>query len=452
MRQRLGATPPGARLAYAPSPLPTPWLYGIHTLGASFDHRSQSWTPTPIPSRRWFADLQPTGHRVRFGGHLQPGWSQLPIPMLSRLVGAPQAVDGTPIEAEPTEPWGTQRVFVPGSTPVEVHFTVELLEAPPLTAGQALTGLPTDLLQPVLARRDLPHPALRRWLEREATIPRSPWERALSVQSFVRANYRHDEGFLDDPQVHQALAALRPGVGYHHLELLHASHDDEHLGRGICYELNSLVVELLRHLRVPALVASGWIFDLGVVDRPDHLFAVVITPTAAGPCLMPIDGSSGAHGPMPILPHHRDAPSTFPTSTPAPTPIDSPWSFPDVRTTDVNANIDALRAAEELRLRREAALLFDAIALISRVHGQPLPDPILALRTDAPSIPADALAARLRQLVTSLLGDPDLVQPMLRLLRGDLHRVNDLEPPVQELVRRGYARVQTVAVYAVEAV
>ena len=48
-----------------------------------------------------------------------------------------------------------------------------------------------------------------------------------------------------------AVRRLRDGKGNHHLSLLHASADGEVLGRGVCYELNILIAELLRHLMVP---------------------------------------------------------------------------------------------------------------------------------------------------------------------------------------------------------
>src|SRR5205085_439396 len=131
-------------------------------------------------------------------------------------------------------------------------YRVELLEAPPMAGGAGrVQGLPR-LRRPTTERSELPAEA-RRWLERIEAAALPDWERAVAARDFVQRHYVYDEHFLDRPEVRARLTRLEPGRGQHHLRLLHASQAPGVLGRGICYELNLQLVELLRHLQVPAM-------------------------------------------------------------------------------------------------------------------------------------------------------------------------------------------------------
>jgi transglutaminase-like putative cysteine protease len=89
---------------------------------------------------------------------------------------------------------------------------------------------------------------------------------------------------------------LRKGHGNHHLQLLHANADHRYLGRGVCMELNSMVVEMIRHLGLPAAVATGWCFKNKNVTDPDHLFAVAFVRSPVGVCPLPLEAATGEGG------------------------------------------------------------------------------------------------------------------------------------------------------------
>jgi transglutaminase-like putative cysteine protease len=471
----LAATPSAARLAFDPGRLPPPYAYAVHALGTTFDPATQTWHSDDLPPGDLFTG-RPSGRTVVFHGRLLPGVSHLPVPLYGRLRRPPQVVDGPQGALEPlSDPPDRPRVLVRHTAPVTVRYEVELLEPPVLTAREARIDAP-PLTVPTLSRAQLPW-RVRRWIDQLEREHRTPWEAAIAAQAFVQRFYRYDERFKDRPEVRRRRAALPRGAGNHCLALLHASSDGDVLGRGICYELNVMVVELLRHLGIPSLVATGWVLDEGRIDRPDHLFALALVSSPTGRGVLPLDAAVGDHGPRRPLggwdqtgaaglePHptgpHRvpgiepaRVPGIEPTRVPGiepsrpPVPgFAGPWSIAPAGKVrdDLEDHLASLRAAERVRLEEDAVVLERAIRLICAVQDVEEPSILEALR--APGVvPADRVF-RLRLEAERLLRDPERVGTLVRLLRGEFQQMMAVPPEVQELVKLGLARVVTAPVY-----
>jgi hypothetical protein len=93
-----------------------------------------------------------------------------------------------------------------------------------------------------------------------------------------------------------------------HVAALHAGGDGRHLGRGVCYELNVLLCELLRRLEVPAAIATGWTFSGGALAEPDHLWAMALLPSPEGPRWLPLDAATTRAGRPLQLPRRPPGP------------------------------------------------------------------------------------------------------------------------------------------------
>ncbi len=328
-RARAAAGDADAVFVYRPADLPPPYLYAVSALGASFDARHQRWLPAGA-YHGWVRELRPSGHRVVFQGRLPPGSHQLPVPLYGRMAGN-IGVDAPPelIGKTRRDVHGQIVLEILSAAPVAVRYQIDLLEVPEIGAAPGIERPRVDgrLLAPTLAPRRLPR-EVRAWLAGQRA-QRPAWEKAVAVADFVKSRYLYDDGFLERPEVRAARARLRLGSN-HHLELMHAAGDDRWLGRGVCYELNLMVVELLRHLRVPAMAATGWVLDEGRLIDADHLFALAVVGSAAGPVLLPLDASAGSRGPF-RLPRRTRAPEV-----PAPSGSWRAWGWsgsPPCRTT-----------------------------------------------------------------------------------------------------------------------
>ncbi len=458
-RRRVAGIEPATRLRFAPQALPPPHLYAVHTLGVEFDPDGQGWRDRSVLTGRPVARAVPSGHAVAFQGALLPGESSLPLPLYSVLRGGVQVLDQPECDVEVlgVSPGGRLRVRNPATFPVMVRYEAELLRPPPLAGALEESPPPGELLRTTVARRALPRP-VDQWLSDEAGRGRPAWERALAVQEFVRANYRYEERFRERPGVRERIPRLRAGEGNHHLDLLHAAGGDGFLGRGVCHELNLLVVELLRHLGVPAMPAAGWLLDGGSVDRPDHLFALALLPAAGGDALVPLDASVGERGPRAPLGPRPEPPAretavdpwALPRLPDVP-PVAGPWSIPAAGRqpeAETEARLDALRAAEREALDRESALLGAGIRLACAVRGIPLPADLDALERGEGIDPHDRIR-RLLDAAQRILGDAELAGAWLGVFRGDFRGMQDVPLPVQRLVRMGLARVESEPRYSI---
>ncbi|MCB9713009.1 MAG: transglutaminase domain-containing protein [Myxococcales bacterium] len=426
-------------LLHQPAELPAPYRYVVHTLGVDFEVGSQRWHPRALPSLGGLYQGERSGAMVAFAGTLAPGRSVVPIPLFGDIVRM-EVVDADPSLVRPLgrSPGGSAIVEVHGERSVRIRYDVALRRPPVLTEGRAASW---PALPPTVPRDRLPRP-VREWLERNASAERGAWEQARRVEAFVQRHYLYDLEFRERPEVERAARELRPGEGNHHLELLHASGDAQTLGRGVCYELNTLVVELLRHLGIPAMVANGWMLDEGFADRPDHLFALAVVPSAAGTCLIPLEASTGPRGP--VRPLAGAAPpdvSLAPHARPTIADPGGGWSGAVLpgpeREVAVDEHVHTLHRLLRAELDRELAALRRVIRIAEAARGQ---DVSLSLGDDVTS---------LRQRAIQLLGDPARLPPMLAVIRGDYDHAPEIPEVVQALARDGLATVQAVPSYRV---
>lgn len=468
----LRAQPPSAQLRFEPGRLPSPYLYAVHSLGVVFNPLTQTWEdpdavdPWSVVQR---SDLPPTGRLVQFEGVLAPGDNLLPLPLFARLSGRVQLFGHSDAAHSRVGPAGPGRlvVQVAGSEPLRVRYQAALREAPSLTHSEDLPSLPSQWLQPTLHRKQLPE-EVQDFLRTQKRQHRSAWTRALAVQSFVQWRYRYDRHMLGRPEVRAARQRLHTGQGHHHLELLHLTGDDAALGYGSCYELNVLIVELLRHLGVAALAASCWVLDEARIDSPDHLVALAILASSAGPCPLPLDASVGPAGPRRALASSRPElplppvgpladPLTGPmteVTTAAPTAsaqppiaaVPGPWSAgaSSAAARSLAAVLDSARAEEDQREAQTAELLLQALERVSERLGRRQRD-VAALATLSPAQRSVVLRLRLREL----LGGDHLIGPLLAVLRGELAQVEALTPELEELSTLGVIATRPLRLYQI---
>lgn len=397
-------------LEFSPCPVPRPHLYAAHCLAGSFDAASQRWLAVAPEQLRGLVEGEPTGRMITFQGQIGAGVNRLPLPFFTRLVGG----------------GGGHQLVVQRKESGPFRYQVELLAPPRLVAGEVQA--PGAWLKPTLPLAELPR-EVQDWVAR--VRPLAPWERALAAEEFVQLHYAYDPDHLEHPEARRKLAGLRPGQGNHHLALLHARRSPGFLGHGICYELNVMLAELLRHAGVPSLVATGWALDEGRVDRPDHLFAVALL---AGPVLMPLDGSFARTGPL--------RPSGGGTAPPRGTALPvagGAWAGAPGRSSsglaEVRAREEAL-GSEELELHARAL----RVAL-----GGKAPDLFLQAALQS-GLPREERLQRLQHGLRGLLGSPELAAALVRVVAGDYQQVLRLPPLVEELVQRGLCQVEDLPV------
>ena len=363
--------------ATAPRQLPPPWLYGPNLIADHFDPRTQHWTAERIDPA-WSAPAAEASHRLSLAGRLPAGESVLPVPLYGRLL----SVDAHPASLVIRTPGGLPLIST--TTHADVRCEIALDGPPDFSHATEVHG-PSMLLRPTVPDTELP-------AECHALVDRigglGPLDRALAIRDFIRASYRYDPTRFEDPRLAAWLKRLSAGRANAQLAALHAGRDARHLGAGVCYELNVLAVELLRRASIPAAVATGWVFDRGQVDEPDHLWAMALLGTPAGPRWLPIDASTTREG-RPLRVRPRLAArwgARLPERSPEP-PKPASWSnrpaHPEV--------------AEPIPL----ADLMRVVQHVSRLTGEDLTDEV-------------ALRSRCR----ALLADPETAARLLDLLKG----------------------------------
>lgn len=474
-----------AQLRYTPPKLPAPYLYAVRALGGAFDAETQRWGSPRLDGTDFTKGLRPSGHTVIFEGQVAPGLSVLPRPLYSRLRAAPRLLDGTADQLDLlTLPDGVQGVRVHGERPLRLHYEVELLEVGAVTQFRGNLSAPPQLLAPSLPLSKLPD-EVQAFVEERRRLGGPAWEAALAVQGFVQWRYAYDLEFRTRPEVEAQAARLRPGRGNHHYQLLHAGADGTFLGRGTCFELNMLVVELLRHLGVPALLAGGWALDQGWIDRPDHSFGLAVVWSSSGPCLLPVDATKGPQGPRRLLPgigepaplitvDGASAPAQQAgaggggvaagaplVSAPPVPPVPGPWSadevLPGPGPADAGEKAGAgrfdevlaeLSAAEARRYLRDSELSLRALLLVCRKTGRAVPDEVTELARQ-PALPPTERAARLRAALELVLGDTEQAAALLLILRCGEQQVTVLSPALEALAGLGILQVRAVPQFQV---
>ena len=418
-----------AALVFDPPRLPVPFMYAVQVIGTQFDADTQSWLPGQPLVGGDLAPQRPRGQRVVFEGRVEPGRSQLPMPLHSRLHAAPSRVGGGELRWQATADPARLEIDLDGDEAAHVRYEVELSGLPRLAHATGGVHTPAQLTTPTMDRHAFPIEVWR--FVEEQGHRASLWERAVAVQTFVQRRYLYDDAFLERADVRAAMRKLRDRDN-HHLQVLHASAGDSFLGRGICYELNTMVVELCRHLDVPAMVATGWVLDAGRVDRPDHLFALAVLPSPDGACLYPLDAATGDAGPRRPL-------ALVPTGpqTPAP-PSDIGWAVPAAARADV-ANldevIDDVRREEELLFATELSVLEAALDALGVRRGATQGSPVERIGS-------------LRRTLGRALGSEAAVEVLLRVARGGA-RYARVTPELELLAGRGLVRVHAEEVFEV---
>ncbi|MBX9668673.1 MAG: hypothetical protein K2X93_13690 [Candidatus Obscuribacterales bacterium] len=295
-----------ARMHFSPGRLPAPHLYAVQKVGINFNPVLQNWTFGRSAGALFQTQGRPSGRIVSFSGSLFAGKSRLPIPLYSHLSGGVIVGDGI-LKGISFDEFGPI-VDLAGSGAISVSYEVEIQELPSLSDNNGpKPPLDKALTTPTVKLPQLPN-ALVEWITQTLDNPVSDWSKALAAQEFVRSHYQYDGAFTELSSVKDRRAKLSFLSGNHHLEILHASYDDRVLGRGVCYELNVLLVEILRHLKIPSCIAIGWVLDEGVIDLADHLFALALVTSSDGSCIMPLDAAATDRGPIHTVPR-RNFPS-----------------------------------------------------------------------------------------------------------------------------------------------
>ena len=410
--------PPVSGLFHQPRVMPRPYLYAVHTFAADFDAQNQCWVPLDVSQLSGFAQGHPGGRSLPFQGTLLPGLSRLPLPMYTRLDGSIESSGKIGIRRGPLG-----EVLVKAESTVQVHLQVEVLH-PPRPLDLEVEGVPAGWRLPTLAR--LPQEAAAMVAAQRG---RSPWERALAAQEFVQTHYAYDAGFGDSPAAQAVLRRPHGGIGHRRLDVLHAGRNQEYLGAGVCYELNAMLCELLRHLGLPSLLATGWVLDEGFLEFPDHVFALAVLQSVDGPCLLPLDGTSSTQGPLRQMkrrtpPHNPMAGVRPPAEPPGIWAVTGP-----LRQVDES---QLLRSQEDQLLREELSCYREAVALL--------------LKRPAPQ---QASLSELQNILRQHLPSPEVAAALVRLVAGDYQSLVSLPPAVEELVRLNLAEVQTVPVLQV---
>ena len=296
--------------AFSPSRLRLPWTYAPKIIADHFDSQSQRWMSRVLdPS--WLRGAGRQRSVLTLQGRVPIGNVVLPMPTSSRLLG----FDGAPDARVVVSSSGQTLLIAP--TEVEVTLHVALDQPAPFDQAAPCPSPPRELLVQAVPDEELPREVLD-FVSDCVSSEGSSFERALQVREFVRDRYRYDPSYMGDPALAKWLRSVSDGRASMHIAALHAGRDARHLGRGVCYELNSLVCELLRRVGVPAAVAVGWTLDRGFLSEPDHLWAMALLPTPLGYRWLPVDASatrdgrplharsSKAAGPWRVPPQARD--------------------------------------------------------------------------------------------------------------------------------------------------
>jgi hypothetical protein len=416
-----------------------------------------------------------------------PGLSHLPAPLYSR-VSLPRLLDdesSATLRVEKKTALGGLQVMLAADAPCEVGYEavlyhppgVLLASRPPpaLDLTKQASATPSEridkaLFTPTVALSSLPRETanfVKMWLHSQHPA----WEIALTVQTFVQQRYRYDLDFLSDPAVQKALSRAPRRKGNRHLVALHACSDRSVIGAGICYELNLLVVELLRHLGIASMAATGWVFDGGVVSQPDHLFAVALLEGSNGQLItLPLDAAVSRGGaPERPMQRQRDMMQRMPTIS-APSGV---WQSPALSTEhDAEAPSAAeLLSGEQTRMTRLGLDLLDCVQLVLQkskamsagggyrmAATQPAPDTIarseallerLRSTDNAGSFYTEEDVVDLHRAAVALLGHPSLVAGLLAVLHGDYGQAASLPAAIRDLARRDLVHVATVSRYQV---
>ena len=279
------ARAPEFGFSFAPRSLPLPYRYAPQLVANRLDPRTQRWSPGR-PDSAWSRTEGPIVAQVSLRGRVPAGESQLPVPLYAS-VGALDA----PARAHRYSAQTGQEIL---SSPTDADAALTLsLHAPPEFSEAPAPEAPREFLDPTVPDEELPAEVLS-WVESARRL--TARARTVEVREFIRERYRYDPTYLEDERAARWLRGVTQGKANAHVAALHAWRDTQHLGRGVCYELNALACELLRRVGVPAAIATGWTFERGALSEPDHLWAMALLPSDRGPRWFPVDAATTRDG------------------------------------------------------------------------------------------------------------------------------------------------------------
>ncbi|MEM9187737.1 MAG: transglutaminase domain-containing protein [Myxococcota bacterium] len=274
---------PDYGFAFSPARLPSPWLYAPKLIASRFERRGQRWRPAKL--RR--PNVSGEAGVVAMRGRLPQGDALLPLPLYGR-VDEVRIDEGTASTASGPSGGTVLRLDRGG----DVRLTITLGAVPDLELALPAED---DGSSSFVPDRELPEEVHDFLADLDPTD--APIHRAVAIRDFVRRRYRYDPAYLEDAAVGRWLAKISRGRANVHVAALHAGGDARHLGAGVCYELNTLVCELLRRGGIPSAIATGWVLEDGSIADPDHLWAIALLADPLGePVWVPVDASTTETG------------------------------------------------------------------------------------------------------------------------------------------------------------
>lgn len=272
--------------SFSPESLPFPWLYAPKFVGVRFDGYLQRWVSGRVDPA-WSRPALGERQRVDLVGRVPEGEVQPPVPLYAEIDG----IEGEGVALVQSR---EGRPLLRVSSERDLTLRIACGPAPDLSSPAYAAVPPRVLLERTVPDEELPdelHEALSGLGPED-----SPLRRAQILRDLVRERYQYDGAVLEDPDYAAAMRRRIEGKHNRTVALLHARRDERWLGKGVCFELGVLMVELLRRASVPAAVCTGWTFDRGTVSEPDHLWALALLPSPEGLRWLPVDASSTASG------------------------------------------------------------------------------------------------------------------------------------------------------------
>ena len=289
------ARPPAYGFAFAPKDLPPPYRYAPMLIADRFETRGQRWLRDSI-LMAWQEPAREAETRVVFRGKIPAGESILPIPLYGRLLQLESKQEVRQLLTRDGQP------LVRSTQDTNLSYEVALDTAPEFSEDAPAPSVPA-LQKKTVPDEDLPAEVHSFLLQLKGA---PGLQKALEIRDFIRTRYRYDPSYLEDPAVARWLRQLTYHNANVHIAALHAGRDAQHLGRGVCYELNALACELMRRAGVPAAVVTGWTLERGSATEPDHMWSVALLESDVGPRWLPIDASTTRDG-RPLRVAHRPA-------------------------------------------------------------------------------------------------------------------------------------------------
>ncbi len=369
--------------AFSPPRLRLPWTYAPKLIADQFESGTQRWA-SKAAEPDWSKPAATGSELVRMRGRIPAGEVVLPVPMYARVV----SVDGATGARLVLTASGQSMLVAPEAA--EITFQVVLDRPPAFDEAREPASVPRALMTTAVPDDDLP-PDVVGFAAELAASDMSLFERALEVREFIRTHYRYDPSYMGDPALASWLRRVTDGRANVHIAALHAGRDATHLGRGVCYELNTLACELLRRAGVPAAVATGWTLDRGSLTEPDHLWALALLPTPIGWRWFPVDASTTRDGrPLHGRSEKARGPWRVPPSGRQPSRSDAAW---------MRREQESFKRARKPKRRAPVAELVRAVRHAERVGR---------LELDGIDV-----QERCRQL----LSDPELAAALVALLK-----------------------------------